>query len=117
MTTSTLLERTLFLVWSQLDITFIALTLWRVYGFDKGKRIAGEILVYCIAAIAFYRYLGYLYPDDREQLTAYWTGILLELPAGWVSVYTLMKNRSTLGHSLEMWYAACFCTAVVNRFY
>ncbi|OQD66513.1 hypothetical protein PENPOL_c004G06793 [Penicillium polonicum] len=110
-TTSTRLERICFLVWFQLDLTFVALALWRVHGPDQGKRIAGEMLVYCITALAGLRYLGYLYPDDREQITAYWTGILLQLPAGWVYVYGLVKHRSLLGHSLEIWllrYLGCF---------
>ncbi|KAJ5603835.1 hypothetical protein N7537_006791 [Penicillium hordei] len=107
-TTSTRLERICFLVWFELDLAFVALALWRVHGPDQGKRIAGEMLVYCITALAGLRYLGYLYPDDREQITAYWTGILLQLPAGWVYVYGLVKHRSLLGHSLETWYAACF---------
>lgn len=107
-TTSTRLEIICFLVWFQLDLAFVALALWRVYGPDQRKRIAGEMLVYCITALAGLRYLGYLYPDDREQVTAYWTGILLQLPAGWVYVYGLVKHRSLLGHSLEIWYATCF---------
>ncbi|KAJ9492153.1 hypothetical protein VN97_g1093 [Penicillium thymicola] len=110
-TTSTRLEIICFLVWFQLDLAFVAIALWRVYGPDQRKRIAGEMLVYCITALAGLRYLGYLYPDDREQVTAYWTGILLQLPAGWVYVYGLVKHRSLLGHSLEIWlvrYLGCF---------
>ena len=107
-TTSTRLERICFLAWFELDLTFVALALWRVYRPDQRKRIAGEMFIYCITALAGLRYLGYLYPDDREQITAYWTGILLQLPVGWVYVYGLVKHRSLLGHSLEIWYAACF---------
>ena len=84
------------------------LALWRVYGRDQRKRIAGEMFVYCVTALAGLRYLCHLYPDDREQVTAYWTGILLQLPAGWVYAYGLVKHRSLLGHSLEIWYVASF---------
>ncbi|KAJ5322532.1 hypothetical protein N7452_010821 [Penicillium brevicompactum] len=110
-TTSTQLERACFLVWSQLDFVFAAITLWHVHSPNQRKRIAGEMLVYCVAAIAGFRYLGHLYPDDREQVTAYWTGILLQLPVGWVFAYKLVKDRSLLGHSLEIWlvrYLGCF---------
>lgn len=82
------------------------IALWRVYGPGQRKRIAAEMFVYCVTALAGLRYLCSLYPDDREQVTAYWTGILLQLPAGWVYAYGLVKHRSLLGHSLEIWYVA-----------
>ena len=50
--------------------------------------------------------LSAIFPDDREQITAYWAGILLELPVGWVSVYLLVKSQDTRGHSIEIWYAS-----------
>lgn len=116
-TTTTRLERICFLVAFQLDIPLIAIGLWHGYGPGQRKRIAGEMLVYFIIALAGLRYLGYLYPNDREQITAYWSGILMELPTGWVWAYGLVKHRSLRGHSLEIWYAACFSGAVVGRLY
>ncbi|KAL4763658.1 uncharacterized protein BDW70DRAFT_131275 [Aspergillus foveolatus] len=110
-TTSTRTERICFLVWFQLDLIFVGLALWRVYGRDQWRRVAGEMVVYFVTACGLFRYLGYIYPDDREQVTAYWTGILLQLPVGWVYVYRLLKDRSILGHSLEIWlarYLGCF---------
>lgn len=41
----------------------------------------------------------------REQLTAYWIDILLELPIGWVSVYVLLKRGDNKGQPTETWSA------------
>jgi hypothetical protein len=46
---------------------------------------------------------GKVWPDEREQLTAYWTGALLELPIGWYQVYLLLRRGDTKGQSLEIW--------------
>ncbi|KAL5044722.1 hypothetical protein BDW71DRAFT_198836 [Aspergillus fruticulosus] len=102
-TTSTQIERVCFLVWFQLDLVFVGLALVYVYGRSQGQRVAAEMVIYFVAAFGVLKYLGYLYPDDHEQITAYWTGILLQLPVGWVYAYRLVKDRSVLGHSLEIW--------------
>lgn len=57
---------------------------------------------FLVGVLALY-VLSMIFPDDRQQITAYWTGILLELPVGWVSVYLLLKHQDTKGHSLEIW--------------
>ncbi|KAL6232070.1 hypothetical protein BDW75DRAFT_233098 [Aspergillus navahoensis] len=110
-TTSTRTERVCFLIWFLLDLIFVGLSLWCVYRFSQGQRIAGEMVIYFVTALGVLKYLGHLYPDDHEQVTAYWTGILLQLPVGWVYVYRLVRDRSVLGHSLEIWlvrYLGCF---------
>ncbi|KAL4912754.1 hypothetical protein BDW62DRAFT_193948 [Aspergillus aurantiobrunneus] len=110
-TTSTQFEVICFLVWFELDLTFVGLVLWHLYGRDQAKRIAGEMAIYFLLALGGLKYLCYLYPDERDQVTAYWTGILLQLPVGWVYVYRLLVDRSTLGHSFEIWlarYLGCF---------
>ncbi|KAL4930260.1 uncharacterized protein BDV17DRAFT_259301 [Aspergillus undulatus] len=110
-TTSTQTERICFLVWFEFDLLFTCIALWRVYPHDQRRRIATEMALYFLCAVTGLKYLGILYPDEREQVTAYWTGILLQLPVGWVYVYRLLADRSTLGHSFEMWlvrYLGCF---------
>ena len=57
---------------------------------------------FCVGVLALY-ILSAIFPDDRQQIMAYWTGILLELPVGWVSVYWLVKRQDTKGHSIEIW--------------
>jgi hypothetical protein len=65
----------------------------------KAVQICGGLL----AGIVVLRILSLIFPDEREQVTAYWTGILLQLPVGWVSVYLLLKHQDTKGHSIEIW--------------
>jgi heme/copper-type cytochrome/quinol oxidase subunit 4 len=47
--------------------------------------------------------LARTWPDEREQLTGFWTGILLQLPINWGSLWVLVRDQSTKGHSLEIW--------------
>ncbi|KAL4806097.1 hypothetical protein BDV18DRAFT_160165 [Aspergillus unguis] len=110
-TTSTTLERICFLVWFELDLLFVSIIIRRIYPRGQWRRLVGEMALYTILAVLGLRYLSLLYPDDRDQVTAYWTGILLQLPVGWVYAYRLLADRSVLGHSMEMWvvrYIGCY---------
>jgi hypothetical protein len=102
-TTSTQLERICFLVWFECDLAFVSIALWHVYDRSQRRRIISEMALYFSLAVAAMKYLGVLYPDDREQMTAYWTGLLLQLPVGWIYLYRLLADRSTRGQSLEIW--------------
>lgn len=102
-TTSTRIERLCFLVWFALDLAFAGITLWSVYGRDRRRRLVVEMAILFALAFGGLKHLTSLYPDEREQVTAYWTGILLQLPVGWAYAYRLLADRSTLGHSLEVW--------------
>ncbi|KAK5697788.1 hypothetical protein LTS12_028517, partial [Elasticomyces elasticus] len=101
-TTSTTLERLFFLAWFELDISFTILTLRRVYGPEKRKELMRNMVVLVAAGIGGLAWLAKVYPDEREQLTAYWTGILLQLPIGWACLYFLWRDQDTKGHSLEI---------------
>lgn len=107
-TTSTTLERLCFLAWFELDISFTILTLRRVYGPEKRKELMRNMVVLVAASIGGLAWLAKVYPDEREQFTAYWTGILLQLPIGWACLYFLWRDQDTKGHSLEIWYASGF---------
>ncbi|KAL2788212.1 hypothetical protein BJX66DRAFT_327307 [Aspergillus keveii] len=110
-TTSTRLERICFLFWFECDLAFVSIALWHVYDRSQWRRIISEMALYFSLAVSALKYLGLLYPDDREQITAYWTGLLLQLPVGWIYLYRLLADRSTRGHSLEIWivrYLGCY---------
>ncbi|KAL2837766.1 hypothetical protein BJY01DRAFT_220566 [Aspergillus pseudoustus] len=111
-TTSTLTERACFLIWFALDLAFVGLALWQVYSPAQRHRIVTEMaMLYFPLALGALKCLSTLYPDERQQVTAYWTGIFLQLPVGWVYVYRLLADRSTRGQSLEVWlvrYLGCF---------
>ena len=102
-TTSTTTERLCFLGWFELDITFVILTLRRVYTAEQRPKLVRNIFIWFLLGIGILVGLARLYPDDREQVTAYWTGILLQLPIGWACLYFLWRDQDTKGHSLEIW--------------
>lgn len=102
-TTSTMFERSSFLIWFILDVIFATTAVISTYRPGERRRIAAQIFGGALIGVITLYILSLMFPDERQQLTAYWAGILLELPAGWVSVYLLLKHRETKGHSLEIW--------------
>jgi hypothetical protein len=92
-----------FLVWFGLDIAFTTEVVLCVYAPGQRLAIIEKIISGFLAGLLILCTLTAIFPDERQQLTAYWTGILLELPVGWVSVYLLLHNRDTKGHSIEIW--------------
>lgn len=102
-TTSTTFEKASFLIWFALDVIFTTTAVISTYRPGQRRKIAVQIFggfVICVVALHI---LSLAFPDERQQVTAYWTGILLQLPIGWVSVYLLLKHRDTKGHSIEIW--------------
>ena len=102
-TTSTTFERLSFLVWFLLDFAFASVVLRSVYAPGQRPRVVARMLVVFAALVALLRVLTLIWPDEREQLTAYWTGIALQFPIGWGSLYLLLRDGHTKGHSLEIW--------------
>jgi hypothetical protein len=101
-TTSTIFERTSFLVWFSLDVIFATTAVLSTYASGRRLRIILQIFGGFLVGVLVLYILSVIFPDDRQQVTAYWTGILLELPVGWVSVYLLLKHQDTKGHSIEI---------------
>ncbi|KAF2181302.1 hypothetical protein K469DRAFT_589944 [Zopfia rhizophila CBS 207.26] len=110
-TTSTRFERFSFLTWFLLDVSFAAVAVTSLYPYGGRGMITGKLFIGALVGIGFLYTLCRYFPDDREQVTAYWTGILLQLPVGWGSIYLLLKRGDTKGQSLEIWitrYLGCF---------
>ncbi|KAH8433348.1 uncharacterized protein LDX57_010983 [Aspergillus melleus] len=110
-TTSTSFEKLAFLIWFEMDIAFATIAIRHAHAAHQRWSLARNMVFGCAIAVIGLKLLAGLYPDEREQVTAYWTGILLQFPIGWTCVYSLWKNRDTRGHSLEMWitrYLGCF---------
>ncbi|KAF9892633.1 hypothetical protein FE257_001035 [Aspergillus nanangensis] len=107
-TTSTLLEKVAFFIWFELDLGFALVALRRAHTPATRSVIQRNMIVGFFAALIGLKALALAYPDDREQITAYWTGILLQFPVGWVYLYLLCKHHGTQGHSLETWYVMPF---------
>ncbi|PPJ60279.1 hypothetical protein CBER1_01264 [Cercospora berteroae] len=102
-TTTTTFERLSFLVWFLLDVSFATVAVFSAYDPNRRKVVAGRLVGGVIAGLGFLHVLCQYFPDEREQVTAYWTGLLLQLPIGWGSLYLLLTKRDTKGHSLEIW--------------
>lgn len=113
-TTSTWFEKLAFLVWFEFDLGFTAVAIQHAHSLDQRKRLYRNMICGVLAGVLFLRWLAKVYPDEREQITAYWTGIILQFPIGWLCLYSLWKNHDTSGHSLEMWYVP-FLNMVTQR--
>jgi hypothetical protein len=101
--TTTTFQRACFFVWFLFDITFVTVALKYAYADGERRRTVWKLIWQVPAWMAFLWAVGQYWPDEREQKTAFWTGLYLELPIGWGQVYYLLKNENTKGQSLEIW--------------
>lgn len=109
-TTSTTFEIISFSMWFLLDLSFAILTILSTYSPGSRGKVATRMVLGVSAFLFFFWQLAKWFPDEREQVTAYWTGLALQFPIGWGSLFLLIKNWDTKGHSLEIW-----CALVVPR--
>ena len=96
-------ERWGFMVWFVMDATFAAVAIYSAYPRKVWGRMVAYLVGGVIAGVGVLRWLGTMWPDEKEQVTAYWTGIVLQVPISWGSLLLLVKRRNTKGHSLEIW--------------
>ena len=96
-------ERRGFMVWFVMDATFAAIAIYSAYPKKVWGRMAAYLTGGVVAGVAVLRWLGSVWPDEREQVTAYWTGIMLQVPISWGSLFLLMQRGDTKGQSLEIW--------------
>ena len=101
---SSTLEFSGFIVWFLMDATFATVALFYAYPPSQRKLVAFRTIVGVAVGVVFFQKLCEYYPDEREQVTAYWTGWLLETPIGWGELYHLIKRGDTKGQSLEIWF-------------
>jgi hypothetical protein len=83
------------------------LALQVAHSVGEQRVLVQNMILGCLTGMTFLWMLTQRYPDEREQVTAYWTGIILQLPIGWICLHHLWKDHSTKGHSLEIWYVHC----------
>jgi len=102
-TTNTPFERISFSIWFLLDFTFAVITIMSIHAPGHRSPVVKRMIIGVLASLAFFWKVANIWPDEREQLTAYWTGLALQFPIGWGSLYLLLKNRDTKGHGLEIW--------------
>lgn len=102
--TSTAFQRACFFVWFLFDVTFVSVALKYAYAPGERGRTIKKLLWQTPAWMAVLWAVGVWWPDEREQKTAFFTGLYLELPIGWGQIFYLVKRRDTKGQSLEIWY-------------
>ncbi|CBX90948.1 hypothetical protein LEMA_P059820.1 [Plenodomus lingam JN3] len=114
--TTTAFQRACFFVWFLFDITFAAVALRYAYAPEERRATIEKMAWQIPAWMALLWYAGVLWPDEREQVTAFWTGLYLELPIGWGQIWYLIKRKDTKGQSLEIWitrYLGCITAFLV----
>jgi hypothetical protein len=107
-TTTTAVEFWAFIIWFMCDVAFVAIALIAAYPRQKRPIVVVRTTLGVAAGVGFLKYLCALYPDDREQMTAFWTGVVLQFPISWGSFFLLLWKGDTRGHSLEIWYLLDF---------
>lgn len=102
--TSTSFERGCFFIWFLMDVAFATVALISAYSPKQRLPKIRNLIIGVVAGVVFLHWLCQVFPDEREQVTAYWTGWLLQLPIGWGELYLLLDAGDTRGQSLETWY-------------
>ncbi|KAI6833169.1 hypothetical protein KC340_g6670 [Hortaea werneckii] len=100
--TSTRFEKLAFLVWFMLDVGFATVAIKSAYPAKERAAKVTRMVVGSAIGVAFYYVLGLYFPDERQQMTAYWTGLALQFPIGWGAVLRLLDGDSR-GQSVEIW--------------
>lgn len=104
--TTTTFQRACFFVWFLFDITFVTVALRYAYSDGERRKTVVKLLWQVPAWMLFLYWCGRQWPDEREQKTAFWTGLYLELPIGWGQIWYLVKRGDTKGQNLEIWYVS-----------
>ena len=102
-TTTTPFEFWAFIIWFVCDVLFVAVALIAAYPRSNRPIVVARTVVGVVVGVGFLKYLCTLYPDEREQVTAFWTGVVLQFPISWGSLLLLLWKSDTRGHSLEIW--------------
>lgn len=102
-TTSTTFERVCFSAWFAFDLAFVAVAIRFAYPAGTRRWVAARTVGGVLLGLGIFWKLARIWPDEREQLTGFWTGIVLQLPINWGSLWVLVRDRRTEGHSLEIW--------------
>jgi len=117
-TTSTPLELACFILWFLFDIAFVGVALYSAYPAHRRSLVLLRLVLGVGAGVVFLHYLCLLYPSEREQCTAFWVGVLLQLPISVGSLYLLIVERDVRGHSLEIWVTRCLgCWTAYGLFF
>ena len=97
------LERAGFFAWFVFDAAFVAVAVR--FGYPEGKRwrVAARTVGLTVVLLGVYWGVAWWWPDEREQVTGFWTGVGLQFVINWGSLVILWGEGGTRGQSLEIW--------------
>jgi hypothetical protein len=102
-TTDTAFERWCFSAWFAFDAAFVGVALGFAYAPERRRRVAGRTAGLTILWLGVLWGLTKVWPDEREQVTGFWTGVGLQFWINWGSLVLLWGEGIVRGHSLEIW--------------
>ncbi|KAI6941714.1 hypothetical protein KC355_g15517, partial [Hortaea werneckii] len=76
-------ERGCFLMWYMLDIVFVWVASHCAYPPSQSKSVMLRTYIGAALGVGFFHLLCQIFPDERQQVTAYWTGLLIQFPCGY----------------------------------
>lgn len=101
--TSTTFELAAFLAWFACDVMFATVAIMSAYKKQERVKTARRLVAGVVVWLGFFWGVCKVWPDEREQVTGFWTGLLLQLPIGWGHLILLIREQHTKGQSLEIW--------------
>ena len=106
--TSTAFELGCFLMWFLFDLAFVGVAIASDtrYAGQARRLVVGKMIAGTIAGFGFYHWACTIWPDEREQVTAYWTGWLLQFAISLGTLIILLRDGDVRGQSLEIWYVS-----------
>ena len=100
MVASTPFEHLSFLTWFAVDFIFVMVAISIGHREDR-EAAAGKALLGNLALLVLYWILSLVFLDHHAS--AWFTAFTIQGYLSWGSVHDLMRNKSTKGHSLEIW--------------
>lgn len=111
-TTDTAFERWCFSAWFVFDLAFVGVAVRFAYAPEKRWGVAGRTAALTGVWLGVLWVLAWWWPDEREQVTGFWTGVGLQFWINWGSLVVLWFGEGgTRGTSLEIWWVLSFVFA------
>jgi hypothetical protein len=102
-TTPTAVELACFMIWFAMDLTFVTVAIVCTVPPKRRAIVVFRMAIGVLVGLGVFHWLCKTWPDEREQVTAYGTGIFLQFPISLGELVVLLKRGDTKGQSLEIW--------------
>ncbi|KAF1976266.1 hypothetical protein BU23DRAFT_578645 [Bimuria novae-zelandiae CBS 107.79] len=94
-------ERWGFLVRFMIDVAFFGTAMCSAYPRRIWGKMVGSLILGVALGIGLLKWLGQVWPDEREQVTAYWMGIVLQVLISSGSLILLLQRGDTKDEGSE----------------